>query len=288
MGLPVVASDIRGCREVVVDGVTGVLFPVGDVAGLVRAIERFGTDPDLRQRVSKEAERRARRHFDEREVVGTVMDAYARAAVAAGLAWPDPGVTGLEIRAASQWDAPVLARLHREAISTGFLPRLGGRFLTWIYRALIEWEEAVVLVADEGRVVGFIAGVADTAGFYKHFLRRYGARAVLAAAPRLVQPATLRRAWETLRYGSDRGVKAELLSTAVAPSARRKGIAGQLGRSFLDAMQDRPVPEVRVVLGTDNRAARALYESLGFGARREIEVHAGEKALEMVWSRPAF
>ena len=38
MGLPIVATDIRGCRQVVDDGRTGVLVPVGDVPALTEAI----------------------------------------------------------------------------------------------------------------------------------------------------------------------------------------------------------------------------------------------------------
>ena len=38
---PIVASDIRGCREVVLEGETGVLVPPRDVPSLVEAIERL-------------------------------------------------------------------------------------------------------------------------------------------------------------------------------------------------------------------------------------------------------
>jgi glycosyltransferase involved in cell wall biosynthesis len=44
-GLPVVASDIRGCRQVVSDGVNGLLFPVRDVDAPTAAIARVGEDP---------------------------------------------------------------------------------------------------------------------------------------------------------------------------------------------------------------------------------------------------
>lgn len=45
-GLPVVASDIRGCREVVVDGVTGLLFPMGDARALAQRVEAIHRDPE--------------------------------------------------------------------------------------------------------------------------------------------------------------------------------------------------------------------------------------------------
>jgi glycosyltransferase involved in cell wall biosynthesis len=38
--VPVIASDIPGCRDIVIDGETGQLFAVDDAAGLTRALER--------------------------------------------------------------------------------------------------------------------------------------------------------------------------------------------------------------------------------------------------------
>ena len=46
-GLPVIASDVGGLKEIVDDGVTGVLFPTDDVNALVRTISTL-TDAQLR------------------------------------------------------------------------------------------------------------------------------------------------------------------------------------------------------------------------------------------------
>jgi glycosyltransferase involved in cell wall biosynthesis len=76
-GLPVIATDIRGCRQVVDDGVNGILFPVGDVDALVAAIGRVGNDPEVRSSMSRASVERAALHFDENQVVRKVMTAYA-------------------------------------------------------------------------------------------------------------------------------------------------------------------------------------------------------------------
>ena len=47
MGLPVVATNVDGVPEVVVDGETGVLVPPRDPAALAAAISRFLEDPML-------------------------------------------------------------------------------------------------------------------------------------------------------------------------------------------------------------------------------------------------
>lgn len=50
-GLPVVATDVGGNREVVVAGETGLLVPVGDAAALASAMLAVLTDPDRAQRL---------------------------------------------------------------------------------------------------------------------------------------------------------------------------------------------------------------------------------------------
>ena len=286
-GLPVIASDIRGCRQVVEPGVNGLLVPVKNPAALACAISQLGEDPETRSAMSTAARQRAEQHFDENQVVRKVMAAYREAARRKGLDHliePEPDrPLQVTIRRAVLRDAPFLAGLHTHAIATGFLPQLGPRFMTRLYRALIGWDPAVVLVADDSEgPVGFVAGVPDTGDFYRHFLARHGLGAGLAALPRLVRPSLLKRAWETLRYqGGESGVRAELLSTAVAADRRGQGLGNRLGATFLDYLDQ---PRVKVVVGAANCGALAAYEKLGFVQSGSIEVHSGEPSVELLWS----
>ena len=84
-GLPVIATDIRGCRQVVEAGVNGFLFPVRDVDALAKAISRVGGDPGMRSEMSRASAERARAQFDEREIVNRVMGAYADVAARKGV-----------------------------------------------------------------------------------------------------------------------------------------------------------------------------------------------------------
>lgn len=289
MGLPVIATDIRGCRQVVDPGHNGVLVPVRDPAALATAIVHLGSDPDLRRAMGEASIAKSRGEFDERHVVSKVMAAYRTVADRKGLPWLLAGsVDDAPLRPARRSDAGVIASLHRRSIDTGFLARLGTPFLSLLYAVMIDWPGAVVLVAQgaEGTPLGFVAGVDDTTAFYRHFLRTQWWRAVPRVVPRLFTPSLARRAWETLRYGTagqDSSDGAELLSMAVAPVARGRGWGKQLGTSFLETMRSRGVEAVKVVVGSDNRVAIAAYESMGFAGGRPTEIHAGETSVELTW-----
>lgn len=62
-GVPVIASDAGGIPEVVLDGETGFLRPVGDVEGMAEAAVRVLSDDALHQRLSRQAVARARSAF---------------------------------------------------------------------------------------------------------------------------------------------------------------------------------------------------------------------------------
>lgn len=85
-GLPVVATDIRGCRQVVDHGRTGLLVPPRDAEALRTAIGTLVGDRGGRLRMGRAAMAKAHAEFDERDVVARVMDNYRRAAARRGVA----------------------------------------------------------------------------------------------------------------------------------------------------------------------------------------------------------
>jgi glycosyltransferase involved in cell wall biosynthesis len=82
-GLPVIATDVRGCRQVVSHGQSGLLVPVRDPIGLAAAIEKLAVDPELRRRMGIAGRRKAEAEFDDRAVVAKTLDAYERVLVRA-------------------------------------------------------------------------------------------------------------------------------------------------------------------------------------------------------------
>src|ERR1700704_3441600 len=52
-GLPVVAAGAGGPAEVIEDGVTGILYPPGDVGALASALRKLAAKPHLRERLGR-------------------------------------------------------------------------------------------------------------------------------------------------------------------------------------------------------------------------------------------
>ncbi len=78
MGLPVVATDIRGCREVVEPGVTGRLVAPRDPRALAAAIAELADDAELRRRFGSAGREKAVREFDDRRCVEITLETYRR------------------------------------------------------------------------------------------------------------------------------------------------------------------------------------------------------------------
>lgn len=77
---PVLASDIPGCRETFVDGVSGFSFPPGDAQGLTQALERFLALTHEERKAMGEAGRAyVEANFDRTQVVKQYLKAIAEA-----------------------------------------------------------------------------------------------------------------------------------------------------------------------------------------------------------------
>lgn len=74
-GVPVISTDVPGCREAVLHGKTGLLVPPGDARALAAAIESLVSSQDLRRDFSREAMKHARQ-FDKKRVVENTIREY--------------------------------------------------------------------------------------------------------------------------------------------------------------------------------------------------------------------
>ncbi len=69
VGVPILAFEAEGVREMVKDGVNGYVFRYGDVEAMAAALERFIQDPDLARRMGQ----RGRQFVDDRWDIATMQ-----------------------------------------------------------------------------------------------------------------------------------------------------------------------------------------------------------------------
>ncbi len=77
-GLPIVATDIRGCRQVVDHERTGLLVEPRSAVALAAAIERVATDAPRRAAMGTAARAKAHQEFDQAQVIETTLAVYER------------------------------------------------------------------------------------------------------------------------------------------------------------------------------------------------------------------
>jgi glycosyltransferase involved in cell wall biosynthesis len=75
-GLPVVATDVDGTREVVEDGVTGALIPAADIDALIHALWRLLADPALRSSMGTAGRERVADRFSFERVITAKLRLY--------------------------------------------------------------------------------------------------------------------------------------------------------------------------------------------------------------------
>jgi len=77
-GRPMIATDVPGCREIVLPGETGLLVPFDDVPALAEAIETLAASRELRARYGAAARRLAVERFSASAIGQQTVDLYRR------------------------------------------------------------------------------------------------------------------------------------------------------------------------------------------------------------------
>jgi len=75
-GHPVLATRAGGVPEVVVDGETGFLLPVGDIDGFVARLDTIVDEPQLFRGMGERGRERAATLFSSERIVGEYLDFY--------------------------------------------------------------------------------------------------------------------------------------------------------------------------------------------------------------------
>ena len=76
---PIIASDYGGLKEIITDGVDGLVVPTGSVQPLASALRRLLQDPEARRRMGETGRRRVQREFSLDIFAERSLAAYHRA-----------------------------------------------------------------------------------------------------------------------------------------------------------------------------------------------------------------
>ncbi len=76
IGRPIVTTNVPGCREVVNNGINGILVPVKNVDALANAIERLILDRELRVSMGLEGRKMAEKEFSIEKVIDETFELY--------------------------------------------------------------------------------------------------------------------------------------------------------------------------------------------------------------------
>ena len=174
-----------------------------------------------------------------------------------------------------------VARIHKEAISAGFLSTLGVDFLALLYESIDQSKDcALLVIRSEGKIVGFVSAARGLGTVYRHMLRSWG-RLGMALLPAVFSLRKLYRIIETVMFSrSQRDERIdlphdELLSIAVAGEFRGMGFADQLFEALKQHFRTNEVRRFRIVVGDALAPAHRFYRKMGAYPVGRAEVHKG-------------
>ena len=78
LGTPIVATDVVGTREVVINGTNGFLVPLNDSLSLAERVESLLTNNMLHSQLVDSGRKYALENFDENIVIDQIKEVYIR------------------------------------------------------------------------------------------------------------------------------------------------------------------------------------------------------------------
>ena len=75
-GVPVIATNQGGPREIITDGVDGILVPPGDATAIADAVGRLAADKDLASRMAGAAKAKVEADFKYEQFYNKILRLY--------------------------------------------------------------------------------------------------------------------------------------------------------------------------------------------------------------------
>lgn len=181
-----------------------------------------------------------------------------------------------------------VTEVHMKSFPGFFLTVLGPAFLRNLYSAILNDPDGISHVAiQDMEVLGFVAGTAQPAGFYRRLLRRRWWRFAWSALPSAVRHPTiiprLLRAFSMPAQVTQHAGRGTLMSIAVLPECQGNGIGQSLVSAFFDEAIQRGLHQVDLTTDRDdNEPANRFYQRMGFVCERSFLTPEGRAMNEYV------
>ena len=182
----------------------------------------------------------------------------------------------------------VVVCIHVTSFPEFFSTLLGSRYIRVVYAEILEIPEHVAFVALDnisGEVIGFINGFTQQTHFYRHMARKKWLPIAVACLSAVVRyPQIIGRLFRAFTYphkSQKAAADALLLSVAVLPSDKGRGVGEALVDSFLDEMKKRGTRAVCLTTDQENNEhTNRFYLRLGFGVVRTYTTAEGRQINE--------
>lgn len=152
-------------------------------------------------------------------------------------------------------------------IKEGFFGSLGDGFVTCLYKAIIESDQAFGFVAiKDGQVLGFVSCAENLWNVYKHIIKKDLCKLARAVLPKMFRWYNIKNTIAALLYPSKTEKKlpsAEILTIVVDKHMRRMSVGRRLIELSYDEFRRRGVKRIKVVTGEDQQADE-FYKTVGF------------------------
>ncbi len=191
----------------------------------------------------------------------------------------------MKVRKATKKDINFIVDIHMERFSNFFLTSLGVSFLNVFYKAFLKNPGILLVLEDEGKIRGFVAGSRDNRGFFKKLLKNNLIGFLISGARILItNPLALKRiALNAGKAEKNSLIFAELLS--IATFKNKKGYGKILLNEFEKEVARENYDNLPVSLTTDyanNDKAVQFYRDCGYEIHEVFESYPHRKMYRFI------
>ena len=172
--------------------------------------------------------------------------------------------------------------LHILRFQNFFLTSLGNDFLGVLYAAILEQPGCIAYVAldQNNQVIGFVAGVDNSAGLYLRMIRQHFLQFLRVSFLQILKrPSVLLHVLAVLLHKKDTPMQNKenlslLMSLAVSEQSSSKGLGKALVSRFIENAKALNCSAVFLTTdGQDNDGVNAFYEKCGFHVSAQKKVN---------------